>query len=72
MSYFRFWTSAYLAMGRMGNCEMCGHTGTTFTLYESTDLQSWALTTTNIIPDKPGGASAALYTPVLAFNKKLN
>jgi hypothetical protein len=56
----------------MGNCEMCGHTGTTFTLYESTDLQSWALTTTNIIPDKPGGASAALYTPVLAFNKKLN
>ena len=53
----------------VGNCEICGHTGTTFALYESADLQSWALTTTNVIPQKPGGADAELYTPVLSpFN----
>jgi hypothetical protein len=56
----------------VGNCEMCGHTGTTFALYESGDLQRWTLTTTNVIPDKPGGVNAALYTPVLAYNKKFS
>ena len=38
----------------VGNCEMCGHTGTTFALYESADLVTWTLTSTNVIPDKPG------------------
>ena len=49
---------------------MCGHTGTTFALYESTDLQNWTLTITDVIPNKPGGPEASLYTPVLAFNRK--
>ena len=55
----------------IGDCEICGHTGTTFALYTSPDLQVWTLNTTNVIPDKPGGVGAALYTPVLAYNKKL-
>jgi hypothetical protein len=54
----------------VGDCEICGHTGTTFALYTSDDLETWTLNTTNIIPDKPGGANAALYTPVLAYNAK--
>jgi len=38
----------------VGNCEMCGHTGTTFALYTSTDLEAWTLNTTDVIPTKPG------------------
>ena len=56
----------------VGNCEMCGHTGTTFALYTSEDLQSWRLNTTDVIPNKPGGAGANLYTPVLAYNAKFS
>jgi hypothetical protein len=55
----------------VGNCEMCGHTGTTFALYTSLDLQSWTMVTANVIPDKPGGAGANLYTPVMVYNAKL-
>lgn len=54
----------------VGDCEMCGHTGTTFALYTSTDLSKWTLNSTNVIPNKPGGQGANLYTPVLAYNAK--
>lgn len=52
----------------VGNCEMCGHTGTTFALYTSKNLKTWHLNSSNVIPNKPGGPDANLYTPVLAYN----
>jgi len=48
----------------------CGHTGTTFALYTSKDLLRWQLSTRDVIPGKPGGKEANLYTPVLAYNKR--
>jgi hypothetical protein len=53
-----------------GDCEMCGHTGTSFALYTSDDLNAWTLNTTNVIPNPPGGTNANLYTPVFAYNAK--
>ena len=49
---------------------MCGHTGTTFALYKSDDLEHWDLLNNDLLPDKPGGGAAALYTPVLAYSAK--
>ena len=46
--------------------------GTTFALYTSSDLEEWTLNTTNVIPDKPGGDGANLYTPVLSYNAQFN
>lgn len=43
----------------VGNCEMCGHIGTTFALYTSTDLEAWTLNTTDVIPTKPGVSARA-------------
>ena len=54
----------------IGNCEICGHTGSTFALYESPDLKSWTLKTANVIPAL-GGPSYTLYTPVLVYNAAL-
>ena len=44
--------------------------GTTFALYTSTDLKAWTLNTSDVIPNKPGGTGANLYTPVLAYNER--
>jgi len=56
----------------VGDCEMCGHTGTTFALYTSDDLVKWELNTTDVIPQKPGGPTANLFTPVLVYNEKFD
>ena len=44
--------------------------GTTFALYTSPDLETWSLVTADVMPRKPGGPGANLYTPVLANNAK--